>query len=113
MSSFVDFDFDTWKELAARDPEAFELQRKQLLEAEISAAPEEHQQRLRGIQWQVDATRKRFKHPQVSCERLFGLMWEKVYGENGFLEALTGNHQKPNTTDMAMQTSKVIPFRAQ
>ena len=47
------------------------------------------QQRLRQLQWRIDATRRRYKHPTVSSAKLFEMMLDKVYGKNGLLEALT------------------------
>ena len=93
------FDFDEWKDLAETDPEAFEHRRLALIEAEINAAPAAIQDRLRGLQWQVDMTRKRYKHPSASSAKLFEMMWDKVYGDKGFLEALTGQHEIPNIAE--------------
>ena len=83
------FDFNEWKELSATDPEAFEARRRKVIEAEIRLASKKQQPRLRGLQWQIDLIRRRYKHPLVSSAKLFEMMCQKVYGENGFLDALT------------------------
>ncbi len=84
------FDFDAWKDLFETDPAAFEARRRELIEAQIQQASSgKMQQRLRRLQWHIDATRRRYRHPAVSSAKLFEMMWQKVYGKNGLLEVLT------------------------
>ncbi len=83
------FDFDSWRSLAESDAEAFEQRRRDLLQAEIELAPASLRPRLRGLQWQIDMARRRCKTPALASARLFEMMWEQVYGENGFLDVLT------------------------
>ena len=83
------FDFDQWKELAATDPQGFEKRRREVIEREILRIPRPlRQQRLRGLQWQIDLIRKRYKDPHISTTKLFDMMWRRVYGEGGFLDTL-------------------------
>ena len=91
------FDFDEWKRLFESNPDAFEARRRAIIESAIGKAPRKIQPRLRKLQWHIDATRRRYKHPAVSSAKLFDMMWEKVYGKNGLLEALTA----PQTTAAA------------
>lgn len=56
-----DFDFETWERLAKQDPALFERKRAEAIERIINSAPASKQQRLRGLQWQVDQTRARAK----------------------------------------------------
>lgn len=102
------FDFNAWKELSENDPEAFELRRRQVIEAEIRLAPKKQQQRLRCLQWQIDVIRQRYKHPLVSSAKLFEMMWHKVYGENGFLDALT--RPAIQSDDPPASTAKILRF---
>lgn len=83
------FDFDEWKDLAASDPQAFESRRREIIERQICRAPEQLQRRLRGLQWKIDIVRQRYRDPRVSSAKLFDMMWEQVYGRDGFLQALT------------------------
>lgn len=106
------FDFDGWMSLAESDAEAFEQRRRELLQAEIDLAPASLQPRLRGLQWQIDMTRQRCKTPAHASARLFEMMWEQVYGENGFLDVLT-NARVPVDLPREQQAGNVLPFRAQ
>ena len=83
------FDFDEWQRLFESDPDAFEARRRATIDSAIRRAPGRMQQRLRRLQWRIDATRRRYKHPTVSSAKLFEMMLEKVYGKGGLLEALT------------------------
>ena len=83
------FDFDAWKQLFETDPVAFETRRQEIIDCAIRRASANTQQRLRGLQWRIDVTRRRYKHPAVSSAKLFEMMWQKVYGTNGLLDVLT------------------------
>jgi hypothetical protein len=104
------FDFDFWKTLSARDPVAFERLRKDLIDEEIRKAPERLQRRMRGLQWQIDVIRQRYRDPLVSCTKLFEMMWEQVYGKGGLREALIGAHTPTN--DSSRPAAKVISLQA-
>lgn len=67
-----DFHFDTWAALAARDPAAFEVTRRQALDKVISRNPG----RLRRLQWRVDAERRRARTPLKACLVISGMMWD-------------------------------------
>lgn len=84
------FNFDDWCALAKRDPEAFEAKRRETLEGAINQSPEPMRQRLRALQWRVDMERARAKNPNSSCVSIYRMMWDRVYGEGGLLEALDG-----------------------
>ena len=55
--------FDSWVELAKKDPEAFEVMRARLIEETIAAAPKEVQQKLHQLQWKLDGIRRKATHP--------------------------------------------------
>ena len=67
-------DFDTLKHLAADNPDAFEALRQQHIDALIASAPATMQQRLRGLQFQIDAQRRLAKNPMGSCIRISRMM---------------------------------------
>ena len=82
------YDFDEWKALAEKDPEAFEQQRQQAIEHMITSVPQERQQRLRGLQWRVDVERAKYKNALMGCRQAFNMMWDSVYSEHGLQRAL-------------------------
>jgi len=82
--------FDDWKALAESDPDGFEQRRKQVIEEFIASVPPERQQRLRCLQWRIDMERHRCGNPVKSCLRLYSMMWDSVYGNNGLLKVLYG-----------------------
>lgn len=69
-------EFDELMKLAKEDPEALEQIRRDAVEDLISNAPEKHQRRLRGLQFQVDMEREKAKNPMDSCVRISKLMHE-------------------------------------
>jgi len=84
----TEYNFDMWKDLASNDPDAFEKRRKLEIEKMISNAAPDRQDRLRGLQWRVDMTRRKHSNPTVACQKVFNMMWESVYGEVGLQNAL-------------------------
>ena len=106
----AEFDFDDWRQLAESSPELFEQRRRELLQAEIELAPAALQPRLRGLQWQIDVVRERCSSPAAASAKLFEMMWDKVYGSNGFLDALT---HSGDTVEVPRQPPQadVLPFR--
>ncbi|MBI1195654.1 MAG: DUF3135 domain-containing protein [Gammaproteobacteria bacterium] len=82
------FDFDAWMALAARDPEAFERQRREILDQAIADAPERLQKRLTGLQWRIDTERRLARNPLSSCIGIYEKMWSQVYDDGGLLDQL-------------------------
>lgn len=92
---------------------AFERRRREAVEELIATAPEHLQARLRSLQWRIDAERRRYKHPLMSCVAIYNMMWESLYGEHGLvvaLEALAGSPRSAGR-DAEGNTGKVLPFR--
>ena len=83
-----DFDFDEFAALSAQDPEEFERRRNALIEANISAAPERLQQRLRHMQCRADLVRESATTPLDASYKLSTMMWDSVTGPRGLLESL-------------------------
>ena len=82
------FDFNTWAELARNDPQAFELERKLLIERAIMKAPADKQQRLRCLQWKLDRVRDLASTPMAACLQINQLLWEHIVSERGLLHCL-------------------------
>lgn len=87
--SSASFNFDYWRELAKNDPAKFEKERSAAIEEVIATAPKaETRDRLRKLQWRVDAERKISKNPMQACLKIYNMMWGKVYGDDGLLHSL-------------------------
>ncbi|MCF6282679.1 MAG: DUF3135 domain-containing protein [Candidatus Polarisedimenticolaceae bacterium] len=106
-------DFDYWNALSDRNPEAFEVRRKACIDALISSAPDSQQQRLRGIQWQIDLKRKSAKTPMAACMHISSMMWDRVLGEGGLLESLQRSSDGTLFNELPEEevaSAVVIPF---
>jgi len=88
QTQYETFDFDAWKDLAERDPEAFERQRRTVLDQAIADAPERTRQRLTGLQWRIDTERRLAANPLASCVKIYEQMWASVYHDGGLLDQL-------------------------
>lgn len=85
-----EFDFDEWAKLAQDDPEAFEIQRRKVIDEVIQSAPEGRQRDvLVKIQWKLDAARMTAKNPLDACVKMYGAMLDFVYKEGGFIDTIT------------------------
>lgn len=100
--------FDYWMELAKNNPDAFEKERTQAIDEIIDSAPEHMQQRLRGLQWRIDNEIKLTNSPMEACVRVNRLMMEMVFKKNGFLDALSGNHEQ---LENRFNQSQVVDFQ--
>ena len=88
------FDFDQWSSLPVSDRDAFESRRTALRDTLISQASPNRQASLRRLQWRIDAERLRSGSDLGACLRLSEMMWERVLGPSGLLEALRGGASK-------------------
>lgn len=88
MENTDEFDFERWATLARENPEEFERQRKQMIDEIINNSPEMMQKRMQGIQWQIDQVRQTAKTPMAACIKISSMMWDRVLGENGLVEAI-------------------------
>ncbi|MEW5972710.1 MAG: DUF3135 domain-containing protein [Pseudomonadota bacterium] len=105
MGSLTGFDFDDWARLARSDPEAFERRRAQVIERLIRSSSPRVQQRLRGLQFQVDAQRRLSGNPLGACIRISRMMLRMFYDE--FVPVLNGRLPSCRTG----KPGHVIPFR--
>jgi hypothetical protein len=85
--------FDHLVSLAKKDPQALEALRQVQVEKLINNAPEEYQQRLRGIQFQIDAHRQLHANsPMGSCLKISELMHESFADLRGWLNKMAGTN---------------------
>ena len=104
------FDFDAWAELARSNPQAFELERKLLLERAIMRAPADKHQRLRCLQWKLDQIRNLASSPMAACLQINRILWENIVSEHGLLHCLQ-HLQSGTQPDSSNQTpAKILQF---
>ena len=82
------FDFEHWCKLAEENPALFEEKRREEIDKVINGAPTATRERLQRLQWRVDMERRRSKNATQACIRIYSMMWKRVYGEHGLLDAL-------------------------
>lgn len=70
--------FDEWVSLAKDNPDEFEAERRRHIESFFNNVPAEKQHRLKGLQWQIDQTRKLSRSPMASCIAISNMMWDSV-----------------------------------
>lgn len=70
--------FDTLRYLAEHDPERLELLRNALTEMLIARSPMESRQRLRGLQFQINARVKLARTPIAACLAVSSMMHETL-----------------------------------
>ncbi len=102
------FDFDAWAELARTDPDAFETERNNAIEAIIEEAPPRTREQLRRVQWKLDRIRDTAPTPMAACLRMQTLMWESVLGEDGLLARL---RQVPTGEKHTDNAARILDFR--
>ena len=83
--------FDELLTLAQTDPEALEALRQEHINRLIDNAPEQYQQRLKGLQFQIDAHRKiHSDSPLGSCMKISQMMHESFAELRGWLNQVSG-----------------------
>lgn len=92
------FVFDEWKELAERNPEAFEFTRQRMIDSLIAEANES--ERLKCLQWRIDVERERSKTPMSACVRLSNMMLNSLYSETGLASALNGTYRSKQPAEV-------------
>jgi len=102
------FDFDNWVSLARKNPQAFEIKRRKIIDLAISRASPGRQQRLRCLQWRLDQIRKTSHTPLAACLRMQEMLWEKLAGDAGLLACLQGSSRNANPRQ---RTATILPFR--
>ena len=108
------FDFDAWAELARENPQAFELERRLLIERAIMKAPADKHQRLRCLQWKLDQIRNLASTPMSACLQINRLLWENIVSEHGLLHSLQRlqrlqSGERPDDIDPA--TAEILQFQ--
>lgn len=100
-------DVDTLMEIAKNDPDALDQIKKEAVNGLINSAPESQQQRLRGLQWQVDVEIKMAKNSMDRCIRVSEMMHEKLWELRAALQDQEQGHFEPLYEEM---NAKILPF---
>lgn len=96
--------YETLRLLAETDPERLEQLRHRLTERLIANAPERSQQRLRGLQFQIEARLRLAPNPVAACIAVSGMMHETL---EHLHHALT-DWPRPQPQ---LPTAKILPFQ--
>lgn len=81
------FDFDAWRELAARDPAEYFRERERTLSAFIAERPES-EQGLRELQTQIDQVRAVSGNPAKAARELAIMLGDRLEALAGHLRLL-------------------------
>ena len=103
--------FDDWKELFEQSPERFDVYRKRMLEHQITLAPEDSKQRLRGLMFQMECESAKSQTPLNYNLRLYAMMMEQFTELREKLQLLCSgdaNSFAQKLTDK--QSATVLPF---
>jgi hypothetical protein len=104
------FDFEEWARLARENPEEFESRRTAAIESFIANAPAERVPRLRGLQFRLDAERRKARTPLGAAVRMQALMREQVERLRTALNELASRPASGRPRTEAGY-GKVLPFR--
>ncbi len=102
-------------DMARSDPDRFNQLRQDLVEQFISKAPEKKRERLRSLQWRIDAEIARHSNPLGACVAISRMMEEKVFGKDGLIESLyalnAATHGSPNTKAAEVAEETIVQFQ--
>jgi len=106
--------FDDWKELFEQNPERFEECRKRMLEHQITLAPENSRQRLRGLMFQMECESAKARSPLNYNQRLYAMMMEQFDELRESLQLLCKGDANVLAESLDNQSSAtVLPFNRQ
>ena len=102
-------DFDSWMQLAADNPQAFENERKALIEHFIEHNfSSQSRKRLRSLQWRIDTTRRYAPSPIAACLCLNKMMWNTFAGDYGLADTLK---HPTHIQDRAFKPGKIVSLQ--
>lgn len=105
--------FDDWKQLHEKDPEQFNDYRKQMLEHQISLAPEDMQPRLRGLLFQLEGEAARSRTILDYNRRLAEMMMELVEQLREQLQLISETQLAVTDKENSiLPSAEIIPFRS-
>ena len=107
-------DFDELASLARQDPDAFEALRADLLEQCVQCAPPHMHRRLRGMVFELNASRQASQSPLANCLDASGKMW-KAFDElriqlNAVVRPEALSEEELASLQPKEQNADVLPF---
>jgi len=96
-------------ELAENDPEALERIRKEATEDPINDAPESCQQRMKGLQFQIDMEIRRSKSPLESCIRVSRMMHNTLWQFRDVMQQTLGAEPLKSKPPFATEQNEEKP----
>lgn len=109
----MDFDYQEWAALAKTDPEAFEFRRAQYIKQFLNGSGR-RKQRLEGLQFKIDATRRLAHTPPMALLAISKLMSQSLSDLGDELTALEhlvrGEGAVVAPMDKEQPPCKVIPL---
>ncbi len=84
------FDFDAWRDLAARDPAEFFRERERAISAFIAERPDA-ERGLRELQSQIDHVRALSGSPAKAARELAGMLGDRLAALAGHVQQLDGH----------------------
>ena len=106
------FDFDRWSKLAKDNPQAFEEQRKAIIDEYISDVPNAVQRdRLERLQWRVEKERELAKSPMDATIRIYDMMWDSLGRNLDALQDLADLLKGNSIGVTAKAEASILPFR--
>lgn len=98
-------DFDEMSRMAKDSPESLEAWLKAEVDQLISGAPEDHQPRLKGLQFTIDMERKKSSNPMAACIKISQMMHESFGKLREFIISIESQQviEQPISAD-------IIPF---
>jgi len=110
-------DFNTLKQMAEQDPHGLEQLRQEKIQALIENAPESYRNRLRGLQFQIDAQRHLAKNPMQACLNISRMMHDSLHllreklSEAAHYDAVNTSQHK--CSSHSVKSAKIIFFPSQ
>lgn len=109
----VPFDFDKWMRLYQEDPEAFERERRGVIDAFLDSVPQERREELLKLQWRVDAERRRHRSATGSMVAIQRMMFTELSRLSKSLEVLQALLRGGPTPSFSTEKGSaiVLPFQ--
>jgi len=105
-------DFETLIELSKTDPRALDRIKQEASAALIDEAPAKYQQRLRGLQFQIDMEVRKAKSPMEGCIRISQLMQESLSKLRSSLNNISQDQPLHLVVEAPQPISaEILPFR--
>lgn len=104
-------DVDTLIKIGQSNPEQLDQIKQAAVDDLIESANENHQERLKGLQWQVDMELKKSKSAMDGCIRVSEMMHEKLWELRAVLQS-EEQGSFPELFEEEESSAEILPFRS-